>query len=333
MTDFLQRLAERALGEAPTVQPLIPSFYAPLFPERQGAESGVPADAVETQAFSEGRTLRAKTLRAGRRNEPGSIAAKDAEAERRAAPSALPPKNVEPILPRVQAQEEEQRAPEVKTHAEHPRIIPAASGALRVTPGVLTSTLPNAPTELPNASGNLAQLERETEARVFYVPARPQAQVSATEGSSAGNLPTHSEESPEISRLSAVRPRVNAAHTHEMRPPDEVGQRSDVTPVLPESPRASLPLKKHDKSYSPPALAPPEAPARAYDAEARKNAPAWQALPDAARDDSAPAIHITIGRIEVRAVSPPQPARRAERRVAPKLSLDDYLKRSGGRRE
>jgi hypothetical protein len=70
-----------------------------------------------------------------------------------------------------------------------------------------------------------------------------------------------------------------------------------------------------------------------HDVEAHNGVTAWQASPEEAPEDSAPSIHITIGRIEVRAVAPPQPARRAQRRVTPKLSLDDYLKRSGGRHE
>ncbi len=48
----------------------------------------------------------------------------------------------------------------------------------------------------------------------------------------------------------------------------------------------------------------------------------------------APTIRVTIGRIEVRAVTTPQPSRRpVPKKTAPSLSLDDYLKqRSEGRR-
>jgi len=43
------------------------------------------------------------------------------------------------------------------------------------------------------------------------------------------------------------------------------------------------------------------------------------------------AIHVTIGSVEVRAVFPEKPARRApSTRPKPTVSLDDYLKRSGG---
>ena len=47
-----------------------------------------------------------------------------------------------------------------------------------------------------------------------------------------------------------------------------------------------------------------------------------------------PIIRVNIGRIEVRAVTPPEPATRAQRPIpSPRLSLEEYLKqRQGGRR-
>ena len=47
---------------------------------------------------------------------------------------------------------------------------------------------------------------------------------------------------------------------------------------------------------------------------------------------AAPTIKVTIGRIEVRAVSPPQLQPQETALPAPKLSLDDYLKSLKGRR-
>jgi hypothetical protein len=44
-----------------------------------------------------------------------------------------------------------------------------------------------------------------------------------------------------------------------------------------------------------------------------------------------PTIRVTIGRIEVRAVSPPEPPPRRTKQPTPKMSLDDYLRsRNGG---
>jgi hypothetical protein len=53
----------------------------------------------------------------------------------------------------------------------------------------------------------------------------------------------------------------------------------------------------------------------------------------AAPESSAPAIRVTIGRIEVRAITPPPvpPAQRTTpARPGPELSLDDYLKQHNG---
>jgi hypothetical protein len=64
------------------------------------------------------------------------------------------------------------------------------------------------------------------------------------------------------------------------------------------------------------------------------DAPAHPAVPhlkDESAPEPAPTIHVTIGRVEVRAVlpSPPQPPSRPPTRL-PKLSLDDYLRLSHG---
>jgi len=45
-----------------------------------------------------------------------------------------------------------------------------------------------------------------------------------------------------------------------------------------------------------------------------------------------PAIHVTIGRVEVRAVAPSVAAPKPAPQYAPKLSLEDYLKRRNGER-
>lgn len=67
------------------------------------------------------------------------------------------------------------------------------------------------------------------------------------------------------------------------------------------------------------------------DASATKPAPMADIAP-ASAEPAAPAIHITIGRVEVRAqvAAPPAPAPRPKPQSKPSLSLDDYLKRGGG---
>ncbi len=50
------------------------------------------------------------------------------------------------------------------------------------------------------------------------------------------------------------------------------------------------------------------------------------------RDQASPIIHVSIGRIEVRAVTPPQPSMQKNKPAVPTLSLDDYLKKHNGGR-
>jgi hypothetical protein len=54
---------------------------------------------------------------------------------------------------------------------------------------------------------------------------------------------------------------------------------------------------------------------------------------DDAGAHQAPAVHVTIGRIDVRAITPPPSSRPARRHVPPRpsLSLDDYLKQRSSR--
>jgi hypothetical protein len=93
-----------------------------------------------------------------------------------------------------------------------------------------------------------------------------------------------------------------------------------------------------------PSLKPPDAPALVRPAKAAPPAPVLAAparpamrplQPAPAREQehrsAEPAIHVTIGRVEIRAVPPP-PGAAAAKPATPKLKLEDYLRaRSGGR--
>src|SRR5262249_44725584 len=74
-------------------------------------------------------------------------------------------------------------------------------------------------------------------------------------------------------------------------------------------------------------------PNRRLASHSRSEASARRAQPvNAALRDPARAIHVTMGRIEVRATPPPAPSR-PTRPAPPRLSLDDYLRgRSEGTR-
>ena len=81
-------------------------------------------------------------------------------------------------------------------------------------------------------------------------------------------------------------------------------ERASASPSLPE---AVLPLALFSAPrYSPPSAGPAER----------------QREPDE--------VHVHIGRIEITAVQPPAPAKRASRKGQAPLSLDDYLARRKG---
>jgi hypothetical protein len=55
-----------------------------------------------------------------------------------------------------------------------------------------------------------------------------------------------------------------------------------------------------------------------------------RAVTEPSPDRSAPAVHVTIGRVEIRAVSPPAASKNGSPLPAARLSLDEYLKRTAG---
>lgn len=106
--------------------------------------------------------------------------------------------------------------------------------------------------------------------------------------------------------------------------PDETSARPSAfrSPPTPASPR--MPLEVHATKSSPPRPAP----------AAAEHAPAARIVPvaSAAEETAPPPIHVTIGRIEIRATTTPAPPRPASPPSA-RLGLEDYLHRApGGRR-
>jgi hypothetical protein len=121
-----------------------------------------------------------------------------------------------------------------------------------------------------------------------------------------------------------------------------------VTAALTPAPRAPAPTAARGGAGEPPAAAPPAAPRgdrrRPQRLITQRRVAVARATDDAraaARTrlvrtgpQAPPTVHVTIGRLEVRASSPPAaPRPRAVAPQAPKLGLDEYLRaRSGGAR-
>jgi hypothetical protein len=180
-------------------------------------------------------------------------------------------------------------------------------------------------------------------------------------GTPVATSPTESDFSPQKpSRVAAVEPPVvRPIAEAPLRPPD-VATAEPVVRGAPASlasePRARAPAiveqataptarSAHGStvptSETPPAVATPKhvvAPARTTVSRVSPAPSSFEPARNsrAARNDSSSprAIHITIGRIEVRAVHPPpEPVPRRSAPASPKISLEQYLKdRNGGRR-
>lgn len=114
-----------------------------------------------------------------------------------------------------------------------------------------------------------------------------------------------------------------------------IGERAAPSPTAP--PARSTPGSSEPKSATPPAPARSTKVVAPAHATIPRISPAPSG-PDRARGSDKAAlprpVHITIGRIEVRAVHPPpEPVRHRPAPAAPKISLEEYLKqRNGGRR-
>jgi hypothetical protein len=73
--------------------------------------------------------------------------------------------------------------------------------------------------------------------------------------------------------------------------------------------------------------APPAIPQAVYLAGSKRTTRQSESAPPAR---SVPAVYVTIGRVEVRATAPSERAMRPAQPVAPRLTLDDYLRKRSG---
>lgn len=99
--------------------------------------------------------------------------------------------------------------------------------------------------------------------------------------------------------------------------------------VIPEPAQAAGSLESEDP-------APARGMTRVFERETRVLAPAVLPAPRIVSNtvvNSEPTVHITIGRVDVRAIAPPQPAqpRPPEKPRRPQLTLDEYLRNRGSR--
>jgi hypothetical protein len=117
-----------------------------------------------------------------------------------------------------------------------------------------------------------------------------------------------------------------------VRQPEISPERSEPnsSPVTTGAERGSLSPSRIIPVKESPAIRPAPIPAPAIEVTSRQSrSAAWGSIDAPQLASPAPTIHITIGRIEVRATPPPVSGAKS-RPAAPVMSLDDYLRQRGG---
>ncbi|HET9212938.1 MAG TPA: hypothetical protein VFR03_21205 [Thermoanaerobaculia bacterium] len=295
MSDFLGRLAARALGQVPPVRPRLPSRFEPA--------AGLVEEVVEASPVSAPPRLSRPSPRpVGERRED------------------LGARLGEPAVPASEAR----RAPDLASPAVAP---------LRGEPSLPNPSLPASPP--PGGREGLKTAPGSAAVGAGLVPARqhrergqapplqqPPAEVSLFSRQAGGRLGEEGR-GDEGQRTGSA----DAASFAIPAPPTEPAFRIDET-VLPAAspgpriePSAEPALPAHRPLVPRAALRQEPPPAALASPSSRAEAgPAAAAAPE-------PTIRVTIGRIEVRSAAPAPPAAPAPRPAAPRLSLEEYLRR------
>ena len=280
MNGFLDRLAARALGEAPRMQPRLRSHFEPdagVLPGGPVEEIGEVAVQGTFESVSEG--SRAESSPPG----PLSHWERGSKTSRSGPQTAASPDL--PLSPR-------ERGPGGEDSARHPFEPPQSPEQVFEAPETEQSRLRRAPHPLAPS------------------PTRPPVPPGEGEINVSSPAPT-------LALKRVVAPPLPAdgradgrggrgVRGHEAAPPESV---EPQPPRL--RPRSALAEKL--PTVEPDRRAPlPPAPEESEPSET--------------------VVHVSIGRIDVRAAQPPAPAVRPARPAGPRLTLTDYLKRREGRR-
>jgi len=277
MGDFFTRLAERALGLTSTIQPVLPTVFAPVAPLSSAVLDTEVEDAVE-QPAPHSRSPRGHAIEASNDQPPN-------------------PQQAMPITP-------------IEQHSARPLQITSATNAPSTSErrAFIPTIAQQHPLRPISADGHApaptAAIEQE------HVNNRSTSVVSVDE---------HDEQ--HTSGSVAARPPDAATGLH-------IAQ--ERTPLVPKAP--AMPSVQRVAAPTVPVAAPlaPKAP--------KDGTPAAQAAPRGNEHlvEAPPTrhIHVSIGRIDVRAVPLPAPAvTRPAAPSGPKMSLDDYLRaQKDGRR-
>jgi hypothetical protein len=360
MSDFLSRLVGRSLGPSRAVQPRVPSLYepyikgrGPVWTRHAGQEQDPSRESQDRQPQDEDRRdldSNSEEDNRGRTEEPlrRTRLAQRAAFVNEAQPAvvSLPARPLEPAgaVPPAVAQMREKNVSRVEVpherRAENAARVAvtdrkqASLLAARLRPQNATTTGEDNPSGTPfivstDVSANLAErvsandpLSLESSRPMQFTSLHPPASVNpATGNDAASKFEIENAGKPVAERRSA-----------RLIDPSRIVKPANATPaILGNSPVPSL---FPTASMAAPVTATPAA------------TPAVLAVPSVRRQGrqasdlgnvhatvrnaatAEPAVRVSIGRVEVRAVFPAPPVRRVQpARPKPGLSLDDYLKR------
>jgi len=356
MSPFLESLLARSLQPAESIRPRRVSRFEPVRGFGEGAEAGegLPAasplapppepSALPPPGPSAGDEPAASTIRLtptprleAQRRSAVAPAPTPAEAPRTV--GLLPPAEplVRPPMPLPTAAEP---LPDRPSPAQHPSAVasvvprstaqpqaveaaPSPKPVAEVEPSVLRD-VGGPPARAPHESGTD---EPRPAPGMRVRPAAPVPPPVALAPQAEHPAP------PQPPKSTTLQPTVSMT---EETPPQAPTPRSSRLARLPIEPRtvaepstADLgpqPLEARRDAALPPANPPMPLPVVVPDVRPRQTAPGEPAFAPPAPAEATPTIRISIGRIEVRAVTPAPPPRRKPSRPAPALSLDEYLK-------
>jgi hypothetical protein len=355
MSDFLKSLVARQLGEAAAVRPRLSGRFEPPSdafateaPRRAGEFEDTDADALELYLEVETRPAPAReTATPPVSNEDSRAAAPRRESDE------TPARVVFVKEPRDESQfpSRPERSPAQTSERANDAPLQGRESKGDDAPVRPKSIVPSFDEEAERASDERAARPPAESSVDEEKPVRP---VSPTRG--PDDFVTRARTRGERRTPSQLEPREPSSHeVNEARRPS-----SDVRPSQTSTPRrieARVARHESDESSTLTRTEPARSRETAHsrDDEAESNAgrhalrgrqepAAFEPQPtrrvarqtqarDASRAravEAAPTINVTIGRVEVRATQGPSPAPRRTEVAAPRMSLDDYLRRRSG---
>lgn len=308
MPDFFTRLAERTLGLANTIQPVLPSLFAP----------GTPMIDVGGETEQDLTIERPSQPGQPHRTDSPESRSTDEHAEQQRTPA--------------HQQHDRQRAPRsVVTQPDEPPVPTIERDQPRLDP---------APDPGQESAAPPAERQAESAQPIVHRPApatrsdsqrfeptirraeRPRL-VHETEATSSVRS---SEQRPTIERQTVFTEQASQALPTSKRDNPTSQGRATLLPLTDERRESHSQLRDSTSSAERPELV-----LREQNSQRAASTP--RTLEPAAAQ-AGPQIQVSIGRIEVRAVTPPPaPVSRPTPASAPRMSLDDYLRsQKGGRR-